>query len=401
MLKPRPTLLLIALTYAGFFSLGMPDGLLGVAWPSMRTTFGLPLNALGTLLALFTSGYLLASLCSSWLLNRMNVGVLLALSCLATSISLFGYSIASSWIILIAFGALGGLGAGAIDAGLNTYIANFHTARTSSWLHACYGAATTTGPAMMTAALASGKSWQFSYAVVAAGQLVLALSFGLSHKLWPDSTVSNKPQTTTDKPIAPSRRLWQLPAVWLSVAIFFVYTGIESTAGAWPYSLFTEARGVSSKIAGIGASVYWGCFTGGRIVCGFVANRFSTQRLVRYSIITIIAGTILLWINLTSMLSFLGVALIGLACAPIFPTLIATTPDRISKHFVATVVGLQISAAVLGQSGLPSLVGMLAGKFGLEVLSPTLLFAAFLLWVLSETLFHKTSETKSPGLSQN
>lgn len=394
MLKLRPSLLLVSLTYAGFFSLGLPDGLLGVAWPAMRATFGLPLSALGSLLALFTAGYLLSSFFSGWLLARVNVGSLLALSCLGTSASLFGYSIAPSWWILIAFGLLGGLGAGAIDAGLNTYIANFHNARTSSWLHACYGVATTTGPALMTATIASGRSWQFGYVVVAAAQFALALCFVFSRKLWPASLAPDETHTSNNPPSTFDSQLWRLPAVWLSVAIFFVYTGIESAAGAWPYTLFTESRGVSRMTAGSWASVYWGCFTAGRIISGFAANRISTQRLMRFCIVGTAAGTILLWINLSSLLSFVGVALIGLACAPIFPTMIATTPDRISQRFVASLMGLQISAAVLGQSALPSLVGVLAGKLGLEVLPPTLLIAAILLLVLSEILFVKSHSPK-------
>ena len=252
MIKLRPSLLLISLTYAGFFSLGLPDGLLGVAWPGMRAAFGLPLNALGSLLALFTTGYLTASLFSSWLLARMNIGVLLALSCLGTSASLFGYSVAPSWLILIACGMLGGACAGAIDAGLNTYIANFHNTRTSNWVHACYGMATTSGPALMTAAMASGKSWRFGYAVVAAAQFALALCFGLSRKLWPASLTPDEARSSNDSPSISKSQLWRLLAVWLSVAVFVVYTGIESAAGAWPYTLFTESRGVSKMTAGSG-----------------------------------------------------------------------------------------------------------------------------------------------------
>ncbi len=401
MLKLRPSLLLVSLTYAGFFSLGLPDGLLGVAWPSMRASFGLPLNALGSLLALFTAGYLLSSLLCGWLLMRINVGVLLSFSCLATSVSLFGYAIAPNWWSLIAFGLLSGLGAGAIDTGLNTYIANFHNAQTSNWVHACYGLATTSGPALMTAVIASGQNWQFGYVIVAVGQLTLALCFGLSHKLWPASitTTETQPSNQASK-LTPPNQPWQVPEVWLCVAFFFIYTGIEAAAGTWPYSLFTEARGVSRVTAGTWASVYWGCFTGGRIISGFTANRISTRRLMRCSILTMAAGSILLWVNLNSLLSFFGIALMGLASAPIFPTMIATTPDRIAQRFVASVIGLQISAAVLGQSALPSLVGVLAGKFGLEILPPTLLIATILLLALSETLFNKTSSTKPANFPQ-
>ncbi|MBS1791104.1 MAG: MFS transporter [Acidobacteria bacterium] len=401
MLKQKPNLLLVMLTYAGFFSLGMPDGLLSVAWPSMRASFGLPLNALGSLLTLFTAGYLLSSLLSGWALMRVNVGVLLALSCLATSVSLFGYSIAPSWWILIAFGLLGGLGAGAIDSGLNTYIANFLTARASSWLHACYGVATTSGPALMTAAMASGRSWQFGYAIVATGQLALACCFGISSKLWPSSVAPAETQPPADAAETSHSTIWRLPVVWLSVTVFFVYTGIEAATGTWPYSLFTQSRGASAMEAGTWASLYWGCFTIGRILSGIFANSISTRRLMRLCIAGMAAGAIMLWINVSSLFSFAGVALMGLACAPIFPTMIATTPDRISQRFVASAMGLQISAAVLGQSGLPSLVGVLANKFGLEILPPALLIASAVLFIFSETLFHQSSVIKSLTPSKN
>ncbi|MEP7341146.1 MAG: MFS transporter [Acidobacteriota bacterium] len=391
MSKPRSGLL-IALAYAGFISLGMPDGLLGVAWPSMRASFGLPVNALGSLLVFSTIGYLLSSSLTGWLLARMSVGTLLTLSCLATSASLFGYAFAPSWWVLISFGLLSGLGAGAIDAGLNTYVATFHSARTVNWLHAFYGIATTSGPALMTAVLASGRVWQFGYAIVAAGQFALALCFGLTRKLWPKPIAPDKPKTQANALTIPTAIVWRMPAVWLSVAVFFVYCGIEAAAGAWPYSLFTEARGVSMTVAGSWASAYWGCFTVGRVISGFAANHISTRWLLRVCVAGIAFGALLLWVNVTSLLSFIGIALIGLACAPIFPTMIATTPKRIGQKYVATAVGLQISAAVLGQSLLPSFVGVMAGKFGLEVLAPMLLAAALLLFLLTEVLYLSSRE---------
>lgn len=389
----RRTALLLTLAYVGFISLGMPDGLLGVAWPAMRASFGLPVGALGSLLICSTIGYLISSATSGWLMARMNVGTLLALSCLATSASLFGYAFAPAWWMLISFGVLSGLGAGAIDAGLNTYVATFHSARTVNWLHAFYGLATTSGPALMTAVLTSGRGWQTGYTIVAAGQFALVLCFGLTRRLWPKveaSVVHDVPGNSSSTPIP---RIWQLPAVWLSVAVFFVYCGIEAAAGAWSYSLLTEARGVSKAIAGSWVSAYWGCFTIGRVASGVITNHVSTKWLLRLSILGIAFGALLLWTNLASLLSFIGLALMGLSCAPIFPMMIATTPDRIGQRLVASTVGLQISAAVLGQSLLPSFIGVLAAKAGLEVLSPVLLVAAFLLLLLTEILQHSDQKT--------
>lgn len=372
----------------------MPDGLLGVAWPSMRASFELPLDALGSLLILFTTGYLLSSAFSGWILKHVNVGALLALSCLATSISLCGYALAPRWWILVAFGFLSGLGAGAIDAGLNTYVATYHSARTVNWLHACYGMATTAGPAMMTFLLVSGRTWRFGYGVIAAGQFALAIAFALSYRLWPATVTPAIAESSAHSPGTPSAG-WRSPALWLSVAVFFAYTGIEAAAGAWPYSLFTEARGIPAVTAGSWASVYWACFTVGRIASGLAAHHITVHHLMRLCIGGMIVGAALLWINLTSLLSFAGVSLIGLACAPIFPMMIATTPGRVSEKLVAHTVGLQISAAVLGQSFLPAVVGLLADWQGLEVLAPTLLAASLTLLVVTETLFTRFQPEQS------
>jgi fucose permease len=378
----RSGFLLIGLAYVGFISLGLPDGLLGVAWPSMRTFFNLPLDALGALLVLFTSGYLLSSFSSGQLLARLNVGVLLALSCLATATSLLGYALAPRWWILVALGVLSGLGAGAIDAGLNTYVAMHHSARTVNWLHACYGVGATSGPVLMTRVLMADLAWQWGYGLVGLGQLVLAGCFSLTRTWWPS------PGATQDASAAPLVRLatsmstLRLPVVWLSLAVFFIYTGLEAAAGMWAYSLFTEARAVPMHTAGLWVSIYWGVFTVGRLIAGIVASFVPASRLLRVCIIGIAGGAALLWLNYSSTLSFLGLALMGLACAPVFPSLIATTPERLGESHTANGMGFQIAAAVLGQSLLPSLVGVLARHHGLEIIGPGLLTAALLLLVL-------------------
>src|SRR5215471_17598683 len=185
---------LIVLAYVGFVSLGLPDGLLGVAWPSMRASFHVPLDALGTLLVTFTTGYLLSSCSSGYLLARLSVGALLALSCLATATSLLGYALAPWWWMLVVLGALSGLGAGAIDAGVNTYVATHYSPRMINWLHACYGLGATSGPVIMTSVLAGQHSWQWGYGIVGLGQLGLAVAFGLTRTWWPT------PRTAQDTP---------------------------------------------------------------------------------------------------------------------------------------------------------------------------------------------------------
>lgn len=381
-LKNRSSLLLVGLSYLSFVSLGLPDGLNGVAWPSIRAYFDLPLDALGALLVMFTLGYLASSIRSGWLLARMSVGALLALSCLATAISLIGYTLVPVWWMMVALGAVAGLGAGAIDAGLNTFAATEFSARMVNWLHACYGIGAATGPVIMTSVLAAHHPWQRGYQIVGLWQLLLAACFILTRKWWPKY---NAP-TSADSRAASSLSTIRLPVVWLSVAVFFVYTGIEAAAGTWAYTLFTESRAVSMTTAGIWVSVYWGSLTAGRLLSGIIVAFVPVRLLLRYSIIAISVGAALVWLNITSLLGFLGLSLMGLASAPVFPSLIAATPVRMGEAHTSNAIGFQISAAVLGQSLLPGLVGVLANKISLEIVGPVLLISSLLLLALYEVL---------------
>lgn len=233
--KRKTGLLLISLAYLSFVSLGLPDGLLGIAWPSIRASFDLSIDALGALLVMFTAGYLISSFSSGRLLARMSVGALLALSCLATAASLVGYALAPSWWMLVALGSLAGLGAGAIDAGLNTFAATNFSARMVNWLHACYGIGAATGPVIMTTVLGANRPWQYGYAIVGIWQLLLAVCFSLTHRHWLGASKAQESETPTSIKATSSLETLRLTAAWLSIAIFFVYTGIEAAAGAWAY----------------------------------------------------------------------------------------------------------------------------------------------------------------------
>jgi len=386
MVSQRSRLLCIGLTYIGFVSLGLPDGLLGVAWPSMRAFFTLPLDALGPLLVMFTLGYLLSSFSSGHLLSHLNVGRLLALSCLATATSLLGYAVAPRWGIMVAWACLAGLGAGAIDAGLNTYAATYFSQRIVSWLHACYGVGATSGPVIMSSVLAAGFPWQWGYGIVGLGQLALAGCFGLTSRLW--LTPIPIRDISMSRPVerASGWSTLRLPGVWLSIAGFFVYTGLEAAAGTWVYSLLTEMRGVPAMTAGAWVSAYWGSLTVGRLASGVVLGWVTVHQLLRLCIVGIALGAALIWLHLTSLVSLLGFAVMGLAAPPIFPSLIATTPERLGDAHAANSIGFQIAAAVLGQALLPGMIGICARSLGLEVVSPVLLTSALVLLGLYETL---------------
>jgi fucose permease len=384
--KRQAGLMLVALAYLGFVSIGLPDGLLGVAWPSIRAYFDLPLDALGALLVMFTTGYLLSSFSSGRLLAHINVGSLLALSCLGTAASLLGYALAPQWWVMVVLGLLAGLGAGAIDAGLNTYAATHFSPRSVNWLHACYGVGATLGPLIMTSVLMADHPWQWGYGIVGVWQLLLAACFALTHRRWPLASTSGEMPAPAPVRSASSGSTLRLPAVWLSIAVFFIYTGLEAAAGVWPYSLFTEARAIPSSTAGMWVSVYWGGLTVGRLLSGIAIGVVSARLLLRLCIVGIGLGATLIWLHFADLLSFLGLALMGLSAAPIFPTLIATTPARLGDAHTANGVGFQIAAAVLGQSLLPAILGVLARSLGLEIVGPSLLTAAILLLGLYEAL---------------
>jgi fucose permease len=385
--------LLIGLAYAAFISLGLPDGLTGVAWPSIRSTFGLPLDALGALITTGTIGYLVSSFSSGRLLARVGVGWLLVLSCLATAVSLLGYGVAPLWVVMVALGLLAGLGAGAIDAGLNTYAAEQFSPRTMNWLHASFGLGAATGPLLMSGVISAGQPWKLGYLIVGVAQLLLASCFALTRTQW--QTHHDEAQVVPT-PSAPMLRTLGLPAAWLSILLFFLYTGLEITAGQWLYTLLTEARGMRPAVAGIWVSAYWGSLTVGRVMSGVVVERMTVRTLLWLCMAGALLGVALLWLNLAPWLALAGSALLGLSLAPMFPSFMSLTPARMGPAHVANTVGFQVSAAMLGGAALVSSFGLLAGRVGLEALGPFLLVTASLLtgvFALLERFGH-TRETE-------
>lgn len=367
---------LVLLAYVAFISLGLPDGLLGVAWPSIRAGFGLPLDALGALLVATTAGYLTSSFYSGRAMARLGVGGLLAASCATTALALIGYTLVPAWGFMVALGLAAGLGAGAIDAGINTYIAAHFGAGFMQWLHASFGIGITLGPIIMTVAVSSFGAWRLGYLVVGGAQLVLAACFALTIPLWRQAPAAATPErrlTEYDTPLLDTLRR---PAAWLSFLMFFLYVGSEITLGAWAYTLLTESRGIAPAAAGLWAGSYWGTFTLGRILAGLYTRRVGVHTLIRGSLGLALVGAGLLWWNPGDAVSLVGVALTGLAIAPIFPGLVSGTSGRVGARHSANTIGMQIGAGGVGGAALPALAGILARRVSLEVI-PVYLVALF------------------------
>ncbi len=408
----RSTLLAL-LAFLAFVSLGLPDGLLGVAWPSIRESLGVPLDALGLLVAVQTAGYLLSSFVSGRVLRVMSIGAVLTVSTLAAALALLGFALTQWWALLLAFGLLAGLAGGAIDAGLNSYGARHFSARVLNWLHASFGVGTTLGPLIVTAVLSSGGVWRLSYAIVGSCQLLLALVFFLTRNRWlvagaaPGAGPSDPPMPPSAPPyprqepslgVPPSdlptpprrpartRDTLRRPVVWLGMLTFFVYAGVEMVTGQWAFSLLTLQRGVPVGAAGLLVSLFWGSLMVGRVLFGIVADRVNLTRTLRLCIAACTVGALLFWLEPTRVLSYLGLMVIGFSIAPIFASLISLTPKRVGREHADNAIGFQIASAGLGGAGLTAAVGLASRSLGLEVVGATVLGMSVLLLVLYQAL---------------
>jgi fucose permease len=376
--KQYPRLGLILLAFIAFVALGLPDGLLGVGWPSIRTGFSVPLDAIGMLLIASVTGYMTSSFISGFLISRIGVGRVLAASCLLTGLALIGYTFIPQWWMMVFLGMFAGLGAGAIDAGLNTYVAANFGEGLMQWLHACWGVGITIGPIIMTLGLTALNTWRFGYRVVGGFQIVLAVGFVLTLAMWnrknaPSAGDAEKRLTDYKTPLPETLRE---PRVWLSMGLFFLYVGAESSLGIWTYSLLTESRGVSLMLAGFLAGSYWLTFTIGRFAAGLIAKRVGVNKLVLGGLVGALLGAVLLIWNPSEMSNLLAVAVIGFSIAPIFPAMMSGTKTRVGDRYAANTIGMQIAATGFGTAVIPGLMGVLARQISLEVI-PVCLLAVY------------------------
>ena len=377
--RRQPLLLFIA--YLGFISLGLPDTLIGVAWPSVRDHFNLPQSAVA--LIFFGSGfaYFFSSFFSGRLLRAFRVGTLLALSSALVALSGFGYASANLWFLLAACSLLHGLGSGAIDSGLNHYVAHHFSARHMNWLHACYSIGAMLGPLIMTSFIAWNKSWRSGYLVVASILLTLSFLFAVTRRLWSDN---NQSETTSAEPAATTPETLRHPLVWMHILLFFIYTGLEVTIGQWSFTILKESRGLTEERAGLFVTGYWASIAAGRIAFGFIVERFGIDRLVRFSLLTSVLGTTLFLLNLSKTISGISLVLCGLGLAAIFPCLMTRTPERLGKRLAAHAIGMQVSAAMIGAAALPSIAGLLAQNVSLQSVATWSVGMATFLFVLHE-----------------
>jgi fucose permease len=388
--KSRSITLIVAIL--AFLSLGLPDGALGVAWPSIRTSFGLSLSQLGTLLTASMLGYLFASALSGRIVQAIGVGHLLTLSTALMAASAAGYALSPGWWSMVGCAVGAGMGSGAIDAGLNAYAAHHFSPRATNWMHATFGFGATTGPLLMTALIARGSSWRWGYAVIAGLMTALAVAFLATHRVWrddgePAADGAAAPDAASAEPHAGAAELMhplRRPRVWVGIALFFVYTGLEFSTGQWAYSVLTQSRGVRPAIAGTAVGLFWGSLTAGRIVLGGLTTWVSHTLILRCAVVGAPFAALCIASRGHYAINIAGLMLMGFTLAPIFPLMISVTPQRVGTRDASHAVGYQIAAAALGGAGLPALAGIVAKSHGLEVIGPYLVAVAVMFLVLHE-----------------
>ncbi len=360
----------VVLAVLAFTALGLPDAALGVAWPGLRDAFAQPQQGLGVVLAAVSIGFLVAGNAASGLLARLGPGPLLAGATLLLAASLMGQASAPTFALVLAAAALWGLGAGAIDAGLNGYAARRFSRRHMNWLHAGYGLGTAIAPFVMTAGFVLGAGWRGGYATIAALLAALAVLFWWTRRRWPAAD----PVSASG---APGRGGLDARAA-RHLAAFFLYTGIEVSAGQWAFAVLHEARGLRVEAAGVWTGLYWTSLFAGRVAVGFVADRMATDRLVGSGVVGVTAGAGLFWL-LPVAGGAPGLVVLGLAAAPIFPMLMTRTAERFPLAVARRLFGLQVSAAMLGGVALPWAAGAVADATALASIPAVLALAATML----------------------
>lgn len=364
----------LAMIYLAFISLGLPDSMLGAAWPAMRLAFNAPLGQAGSISLTVAAGTVVSSFLSGRVIRRFGTGRVTVVSVLMTACALLGISLAPGawWLYLMAVPL--GLGAGAVDSGLNAYVAGHYQARHMNWLHCFWGIGATLGPAIMAAFLRRDGFWQGGYRTVSAIQFGLVLLLALTLPLW-----RGEERRAAGISSAGRWEVFRLPGVKWTLATFFLYCSLEITAGLWCASFLTEAKGLAPDKAAFFAGLFYAGITAGRFLSGFLTFRLQGKQLVRWGLALVLPGMGLLFLNGGAAAA--GMALLGLGCAPIFPALLHETPARFGAGHAQDLMGIQMAFAYIGSTLMPLFFGQAVNRLGIE-LYPWFLLGAWLLMAL-------------------
>ena len=384
--------LLLVIIYLAFISLGLPDALLGAAWPSMYPQFDVPVSYAGIISMIIALGTVVSSLQSDRLTRKLGTGKVTALSVCMTAMALFGFSISHSFWMLCLWAVPYGLGAGSVDASLNNYVALHYESRHMSWLHCMWGVGAAAGPYIMGYVLTAGWGWNSGDHIIAVLQIVLTIILLCSLPLWKErpTEVLQDGKVQTAKALS-LREALQLAGAKEILVCFFCYCAIETTAGLWASSYLTLYKGVPAVTAAKFASMFYIGITVGRALSGFLTMKLNDVQMIRLGEMIIGIGIVVMLLPFGQNLSLAGLILIGLGCAPVYPCVIHSTPAHFGADKSQAIIGIQMASAYMGTCLMPPVFGWIANHITVALLPVYLLVILALMVIMHELLCKKTA----------
>lgn len=384
--------LLLAIIYLSFISLGLPDALLGAAWPSMYPQFDVPVSYAGIISMIIALGTVVSSLQSDRLTKKLGTGKVTALSVLMTAMALFGFATSHSFGMLCLWAIPYGLGAGSVDASLNNYVALHYESRHMSWLHCMWGVGASAGPYIMGYALTAGWGWNSGYHIIAVLQIVLTAILLCSLPLWKQRPAEVLQDGKVQNVKALSiREVLQLAGAREILVCFFCYCALEQTTGLWASSYLTLHKGVSADTAATFASMFYLGITVGRALSGFLTMKLNDVQMIRLGEVIIGIGVLVMLLPFGQSLSLAGLILIGLGCAPVYPCVIHSTPAHFGADKSQAIIGIQMACAYVGTCLMPPVFGLIANHITVALLPVYLLIILVLMVIMHELLCKKTA----------
>lgn len=378
--------LLLVVIYLAFISLGLPDSLVGSAWPIMHTELSVPVSFAGIITMIIAGGTIVSSLLSDRLTKKLGAGLITAGSVLLTAIALFGFSLSGSFLSLCLWAIPYGLGAGAIDAALNNYVALHYASRHMSWLHCFWGVGATISPYIMSHYLTNGSGWKSGYRTIGLLQIIVTILLFISLPLWKNRTTANPKETSSTK-VLRLPQILKIRGVPFILITFFSYCALEQTTMLWASSYLVKHRGLEPAIAASFASLFFIGITVGRFLCGCISDKLGDKRLIRIGIATSVVGILGIALPLkTDVIALAGFVIIGFGCAPIYPSIIHSTPFNFGKENSQAIIGVQMASAYLGSTLMPPLFGLIVEHSTIGLLPLYLICFSILMLLISERL---------------
>ena len=385
------TQLLLAIIYLAFISLGLPDGLLGAAWPTMYQEFAVPVSYAGAVSMIISFGTILSSLQSDRLTRKLGTGKVTAISVGMTAAALFGFSFSHSFVAVCLWAIPYGLGAGSVDASLNNYVALHYESRHMSWLHCMWGIGATLGPYVMGYALTGGKGWNAGYRYIGIMQIVLTAVLVCSLPLWVKRKEEGTGGAEADAKALSIREVLKIRGAKEVMFCFFCYCALESTAGLWSSSYLTLQKGIPAETAASYAGMFYLGITIGRALSGFITMKLNDVQMIRMGQCIIALGIIVVFLPGAAVVSLVGLVLIGLGCAPVYPCIIHSTPAHFGEDKSQAVIGIQMASAYVGSCLMPPVFGLIANNISVALFPVYLVVILMIMIVMHELLVKKTS----------